>query len=219
MKTLRFSILVGAVVLGLTSRLQAVPTTINWNSGFANAGVLPDGNTTGWFDTRTVSGITGNSILDVNVFLDITGGWNGDYYAYLTHSSGFSVLLNRVGQTGGNPFGYGDAGLNVTLDDSAANGDIHLYQLTLDPLGGALTGTWRPDGSSFSSFNGLDPNGSWTLFVADLSNGEVGTVANWGLRIDAETGTVGVPDAGSTLTLLSMAFAALMWSARRRVTV
>ena len=59
------------------------------------------------------------------------------------------------------------------------------------------------------------------MFVADLSNGEVGTVANWGLRIDAKTqaGTVGVPDAGSTLTLLSIAFAALIWSACRGVTV
>jgi VPDSG-CTERM motif len=59
------------------------------------------------------------------------------------------------------------------------------------------------------------------LFVADLPNSEVGTVANWGLQIDAKTqaGTVSVPDAGSTLTLLSIAFAALIWSARRRVTV
>jgi len=129
----------------------AVPLTFSWNSGFANAGVVPDGNVTGWSDTRTLSGITENSILDVNVTLHLTGGWNGDLYAYLTHASGFSVLLNRAGRTSGNTFGYGDAGLNVTFDDAAANGDIHLYQ----SVGGFATSIangsgWAPDGRNGS---------------------------------------------------------------------
>ena len=32
--------------------------------------------------------------------LNLSGGWNGDLYAYLVHNSGFAVLLNRVGRNG-----------------------------------------------------------------------------------------------------------------------
>lgn len=53
-----------------------------------------------------------------------------------------------------------------------------------------MTGTWQPDGRTnspgsvldsqppdafLSSFNGLDPNGDWTLFVADVSGGDTHT--------------------------------------------
>src|SRR5688572_4200414 len=97
----------------------------SWNSGFANNGYVPDGNTTGWADTRTISGLA-EEISDVNVTLNVSGGYNGDLYVYLQHDSGFSVLLNRVGRTTTTPFGYGDAGLNVTFnDDAAQTTDIH----------------------------------------------------------------------------------------------
>lgn len=198
--TARCTALLGALVL-VAPTAQATLTIASWNSGFANAGVVPDGNVMGWSDTRVLSGIAENSILDVNVTLQLNGGWNGDLYGYLAHSSGFSVLLNRAGRTGGDAFGYSDAGLNVRFDDAAANGDIHLYQ-TVPGYATAITdgSAWAPDGRSaspmtvvgtdprtllLSSFNGLNPNGSWTLFLADLSGGEVITVAGWGLEINA----------------------------------
>jgi subtilisin-like proprotein convertase family protein len=34
-----------------------------------------------------------------------------------------------------------------------------------------------------SSFNGMDPNGQWTLFIADTSAGGEGTLVNWGMQI------------------------------------
>jgi hypothetical protein len=174
--------------------------TYTFSSGFANGGVIPDGNVAGWSDTRTISGIGGDdTILDVNVRLTISGGWNGDLYGYLVHGSGFAVLLNRVGRTSGNPFGYGDAGMAVTFDDQATETtDIHLYQAV---SGYNITGgtAWRPDGRNvdpatvldtdsrtalLSSFNGLGANGSWTLFLADVSSGETSTVVSWGLDIE-----------------------------------
>ena len=111
----------------------------------------------------------------MDVTLNISGGYNGDLYCYLTHGSGFSVLLNRVGQTSLNPGGYGDTGFAVTLSDLAAT-DIHNYQTVGYALNanGQLMGTWQPDGrtadpatvldtatrSAFlSSFNTLSPNG------------------------------------------------------------
>jgi len=114
-----------------------------------------------------------------------------------------AVLLNRVGRTQGNGFGYAGGGVDVTLADSAANGDIHSYRLVANPAGSVLTGAWAPDArnidpafsldtssrSAFLSlFYGLDPNGSWTLFVADASAGGASTLNSWGLQV------VGVPE-------------------------
>lgn len=184
-----------------------------WENGFENAGVVPDGNVAGWSDIRTLSGITEISVIDVNVALTLSGGWNGDLYAYLTHSSGFSVLLNRAGRTFGSEFGYADAGLDLLFDDAAANGDFHLYQTIPGYAVSIADGSrWSPDARNVNSlqvlntdartvfldsFNGLDPNGDWTLFLADFSNGEISTVTKWGLEIM----TVPEPTVGSFMVL------------------
>lgn len=146
------------------------------------------------------------SIGSVKVTLTIVSkegdsAFNGDLYVNLTHGGENSVLLNRVGAQA-QPLGYSDAGFDhVTFSDSAANGDVHVYRLTLngdhsDPLGGPLTGEWQPDARSsdpdtvdisdartefLSSFQGLDPDGEWTLFLADLSGGGVSTLESWSL--------------------------------------
>jgi len=187
-----------------SSLAQPVVYTFNFTNAFNNAGVVPDGSTLGWSDTRLISGIPGTNhgtaaILDVNVFLQISSGYNGDLYGYLAHPGGFAVLLNRVGLTNGTPFGYGDAGMNLKFDDSASNGDIHYYQLVfgyninngsswapdgrnIDPL--LVNGT-EPRGSLLDSFNGLNANGSWTLFLSDLSVGGQSTVMQWGMEVTA----------------------------------
>src|SRR4029079_14302154 len=76
------------------------------------------------------------------LYVSVTGGANGDLYATLAQDNGgFAVLMNRVGKTSGNPFGYADAGLSVTLDDQVGT-DIHNYG---GNLGNPLTGIWQPD--------------------------------------------------------------------------
>lgn len=131
----------------------------------------PDGSPIGIQDTRTIhSEIT--SISDLNLWISLGnpiagGAFNGDLYVTLTHDTGFSVLINRVGRRPGDAidarFGYGDNGFAITLDDQAPNGDIHAYRQQLPvTLGGPpglghdtpvdptylspLTGTWAPDG-------------------------------------------------------------------------
>jgi subtilisin-like proprotein convertase family protein len=197
MKTLRSTII--AVIAAVAINASADTYSLNFTNAFANSGVIPDGNTTGWFDTRTLSGISDPQITDVDVSLNIAGGFNGDLYAYLTHDSGFSVLLNRPGRPEGFGFGYTDAGLNLTLDDSAVLGDIHTYQATIGFATLISNGSaWSPDGRNvnplitldthprthlLNQMNGLNPNGEWTLFVADVSNGEQATLVSWGLTI------------------------------------
>ena len=169
---------------------------------------IPDGNpVVGVVNSQApATGI--DVITGLTVNLNIAGdaafpGWNGDLYAYLRHitpgGTGFTVLLNRTGVTSSNSFGYGDTGFNVTFDDAAANGDIHLYQNVITPAAlSLLTGTWKPDGRNvdpnavvdtdtrtalLSSFNTLSAKGTWTLFVQDLSSGATSTINSWGMTI------------------------------------
>jgi subtilisin-like proprotein convertase family protein len=88
-----------------------------------------------------------------------------------------------------------------------------------------LTGTFQPDARNtspltvlantgrtdfLSSFNGLDPNGDWTLFVADVSGGDTHTLVSWGLEA-----TGPIPEPGTT-TLLALGGLGLLLAAWRR---
>ena len=201
-------------------------------AGFTNTvnATVPDANPTGITSSGNLSGVSG-TISSVTVSLDITGGFNGDLYAYLVDPNGdLAVLLNRVGVTavgGNNYFGYGDTGFNVTLSDSSGN-NIHNYQsggvgtYTLNG-GGQLTGTWAPDGrnilpnstpsafdsgyptADLSAFNSTVPNGQWTLFIADLSGGGTSTLVSWGLTVvtvpEPQTWAMAVGGLGMLLAL------------------
>lgn len=205
---------------------QPVTNTIEF-SGLSLA--IPDvegANLSGVQDTREIS-MDYDSIVSVSVTLNIegsgSGAFNGDFYAYLTKGDDIAILLNRPGSTGTNPSGYGDNGLNVRFDDNAPNGDIHVYRLTLSgshnmplELGAQLTGSWAPDGRhvppqlsldthsrthTLDVFKGTDPNGEWTLFVADMESGGTGVLTSWGLEIAAvpEPRTMAMAILGSVL--------------------
>ena len=178
---------------------------------------VPDNSDTGLADYRNISAPGLTEIQSITVGLSFSGGWNGDLYAHLVHDSGFSVLLNRPGRTSGNPDGAGSSGMTILLDDTALS-DIH----TALPTVGLATGTFQPDArtedpllvtdtsprSAFlSSFTGLDPNGTWTLFVADQSPGATSTLQSWTLTITA------VPEPSAAL--LAFASAALLIRRRR----
>ena len=159
-----------------------------YTSGVVNT-VIPDGNPNGIESTITVSGLA-PVISDVVVYLNVSGGFDGDLYATLNlgGSSGTTVvLLNRIGSSPSNPFGSSTAGLGdptgetyeFSLSDAAAT-SIHNYDGT--------GSSYQPDGGTLSSFNGLNPNGDWTLFFADMASGGgsgPSTLVSWGLDITA----------------------------------
>ena len=194
-----FAAVGAASLLGSVAQGQVINTT----STSVNS-LVPDGNPVGITSSTTLSGISG-TISSVSVNLDITGGFNGDLYAYLVDPNGdIAVLLNRVGVGSGNAFGYSDTGFDITLSDGSPN--IHDYQLESPTINGdgQLTGTWAPDAlnidpqsspvtfdtdrlnnspiADLSSFTG-SANGNWTLFVADLSSGGQSTLVSWGLNV------------------------------------
>ena len=198
--------------------------------------VIPDGDLNGIQSSQMFTGLPG-AVAHVSVTLNISGGINGDLYAYLFHNNTSAILLNRVGRSSTSGVGYPDAGFgpdgslnSFSLDDQASH-DVHRYRTFGYVLngGGQLTGTWQPDGRAldplsagsmfdtaprsnpFSVFSGVDPNGLWTLFVADVSPVGESTLVSWGLVVE-------VPEPGSAgLILLGAAAALLYRRAHRRV--
>ena len=226
------SLSLGATLILSCLSANAAVYSLSYNSGFANSGVIPDANAAGWSDSRTVS-IADLSITDISVKLNVSGGYNGDLYAYLSYNGVLIPLLNRVGVAASSPsssFGYSDTGFNITL--SSTGNDVHFYGRNSPSFNGngQLTGTWQVDGRNidpasppgdfdsasrvtFSGLNGMNPNGTWTLFFADMSSGAQSTVVSWELDITA------VPEpANVALGVFGGLFVAFsVWRARRRV--
>lgn len=137
---------------------------------------------------------------------------NGDLYLTLTapvQSNGdvlTATLVNRPG-VGLDASGYQGNGLNITLFDgtdpnNSSIKDIHWYQQdTVYVPGQQVTGIYRSDGRSLTTsdqnyelynsmersatttiFEGINPNGNWTLAVADLGAGSgAAIIKSWGL--------------------------------------
>jgi len=214
---MKLKLLCGLVVLLASARLCAAAESATFSPGLA----IPDNDANGVSDTETFSSSI-TSITNVQISLDISGGFNGDMYAYLRHgNTGFAILLNRVDRTAGNLFGSSDNGFNITLSSSAAS-DVH----GASAGGGILTGTWQPDGRNidpenaldttartalFDSFNGLSASGDWTLFIADTSPVGTATFQDWTLKVE------GVPEPSALcLGLLGIGVFALRAHRTRR---
>jgi hypothetical protein len=169
---------------------------------------LPDGTGLGYANIQTVTTLpTAVQALRVRLNLQPGAGGmvNGDIYATVSYQASavapitaYSVLLNRPGRDAGagNEDGYYDNGMNVSL--GATGDDIHTYQLqTVPAVGAGLTGNWAADGrdvdpfdvvtgssrtSGLGSFQSLNPNGVWTLYVEDTMSGGLAKVMGWGLE-------------------------------------
>ncbi len=199
---------------------------------------IPDNDPSGIARTFQTSGLTVGVPYDLTVRLSVEptgfGAFNGDYYAYLLHETAsgsefrLAVLMNRVGSSASQPNGYSDSGFQLTFSDSALQ-DIHQYRVS---LGGAPTGlvsgTWQPDGRSMdpslaldtsprSAFlaplGQMDPNGHWTLFVADMEAGGSGKLTGWEVRAVPSATVIPEP---STVWMLGIGSAAAMGCRRRR---
>jgi len=211
MRTLT-AILIGFWLAAVSPRLAAGLTQTN-TFGNLNA-PIPGGDPAGLASFQTVtSAITNLSWLRVS--LCVVGDFNGDLYGYVRHVQGsvtnFCVLLNRPGRSASNPWGYDDCGFNVLFDDASPQGDVHIYEaVTNPPSGSPVTGPWQPDGrdvdpsvvldttpraSNLSSFSNSDPNGEWTLFLADMSYGSTNMLVSWALLL---SGTALPPVSWST---------------------
>jgi len=211
------------VMLGFASHAWAVLVDYSFDYTFIHE--IGDNDGKGVWNTQTIN-IPGATLLSsIQVSLNIDGGYNGDYYAYLRHGAGFAVLLNRVGVTTSGSSGYADSGFNVQFSDIAAYVDIHNYQSVFDPKGGNLTGTWQPDGRNLdpslvtdltgrtamlASFYDKNPNGDWTLFVADDSSLGIGTLSGWGMTMTVDVPAVPEPAISGVAAIAMVALLCLL---------
>jgi len=195
---MKLSISKSIIALVLGAGLTAQAGIFTYSGGSYS---IPDGSLAGVSSQISVSGLN-YQLADITVTLNLSGGYNGDLYAYLSYDGKLVPLLNRIGVTSGNAFGSSGAGMTVTFNDFGSLGDIH------SAGNGVLNGAYQADGrnisplSSGSSFdsasratldgtfgfgvNPVDPNGVWTLFFADVSSGGgTATLNSWSLNITA----------------------------------
>jgi subtilisin-like proprotein convertase family protein len=200
---------------------------------FTTLTAIPDESSSGIVTSVNVPeiGIVNSATLTLQVQAQ-TGqsAFLGDLYGTLLHESQSSVLLNRPGRRLGEPAGYSDnRSMGVTFTD-AATANIHDYRLTLNgdhstPLAGNLSGNWKPDGritdpdfvlttdastSLLANFIGTPSQGTWSVFLADLSTGGAHEVQSWSLLLDITP----VPEPGTWVCLTG--FGLLSWGFLRR---
>ncbi|MGA4644059.1 PEP-CTERM sorting domain-containing protein [Limisphaera sp. 4302-co] len=202
---------------------------------FTVQNAIPDGDLAGLADAHLLPpGPAPIESITVTLALSPAagGGFLGDLFVSLTRlETGYTVLLNRPGRSSRRPFGYSDGvPVRITFDDEAAY-DIHKYRSFLTgnddlPLDTPLTGVWQPDGRTnhpnfvletdlraapLSDMSGLSQEGTWMLFLADVSTGGAYILESWSLEVRY------VPEARvSTLLSLALLSAWLVRRFRRR---
>ncbi|HEY3439030.1 MAG TPA: Ig-like domain repeat protein [Actinotalea sp.] len=139
----------------------------------------------------TISGLAGTVSVVTVTFTGLTHSAVNDIDAMLVAPSGENlVLLSDVGDPATLAFA---SNATLTFSDAAA-GSV--------PTGNIPTGTYRPTnngaGDTFpapapspsalttlgGAFAGIDPNGTWQLYVVDDTSGDVGTMAGgWSLTL------------------------------------
>jgi subtilisin-like proprotein convertase family protein len=123
-------------------------------------------------DPITASGL-GTSCEEVRLYTEITHTWNGDLLITLTAPNGATgTVSNRRGGS------YNDVFNGTTWDMSAPNA-VATYAFSAD---GVVT-PLKPESNFVTGFDGLDPNGVWTLTITDNAGADVGVLARWDLTV------------------------------------
>ncbi len=131
---------------------------------------IPDNNPSGvaYSINFASSGLT---VGNITVSINLSGGYNGDIYAYLSHGSQISTLLN------GPSAGLSGSAMNITFVEGTGS---PIPTTSSANLSGSYTAY-----TDLATFNNTAPNGNWTLFFADLSPGDTSTLNTFSLDITA----------------------------------
>lgn len=172
--------------LGTTAFAFQLPGT----SSFTNAAVINipgQGGASTYPSTIQVSGLLGQTATAVVTLNGLTHGFPDDLDILLVSPTGQRVML--MSDAGG---GHAITNRVLTFNDSGA---------PLPDTATIFSGTYKPTdyeigdvlpppapagttGPLMASFNGADPNGAWSLYVADDSAGDGGSISNgWSLTL------------------------------------
>jgi len=193
----------GAQNLGTVAFSFVVSASRSFTNG--NVIIIPNyGAATNYPSTLTVSGITG-AVNKVTVNIrQLTHSWPEDIDMLLVGPAGQKVLL---------------------MSDAGAGNAINNVNLTLDDTAGAIpfattigSGAYRPTdyqpgdtipapapagpyGTNLSVFNGVNPNGVWSLYVVDDAAGDAGRIeGGWSLNIQTASPVPNSADVSVTAT-------------------
>lgn len=157
--------LIIALLLATTGLCRA-QDDVTFSSGTLDVSV-PEASPAGVsYDATFTTAPGGGTVEDLTVQLNVSGGFNGNFSAYLVAPNGTQVtLLNQPGVSGSDPFGNMGSGFNITL----ADGNLAITD-TLGTPGAVLTGTFAAVGS-LSAVNGSVADGTWSLLFSDLGSG------------------------------------------------
>jgi large repetitive protein len=138
-----------------------------------------------------VGGFRKGTVLDVNLVL-----------VGITHDGPVDIDLALVAPGGRTAQVMSDVGglatatnVTLTLDDQATNDIPFLlesgtFRPTDRPGAGEEISDFDVGGAvSLATFNGLDPNGTWSILVQDDQSGDVGSLSGWRLVITAKVKT------------------------------
>jgi uncharacterized repeat protein (TIGR01451 family) len=201
----------GAVVATLQLSGSGVSGTASFTFGtpnsFASGAIsIPDHGVGSPYPSVTnISGLTGY-VSKVTVKLNgFSHSFPSDVSVLLVNPAGKDVLLMSHAGSG---FTVGSA--NLTFDDTAV--------LSLPNASQISTGTYRPSsygaaakfpspapaaphGAALGGLNGIDPNGTWALYVVDDSTGDQGSISSWTLNITTVNPLAPVADLGIGMTV------------------
>lgn len=145
---------------------------------------IPDEDTTGLSDTRTLTTIGGTALgVDarlLKVCYQVTHTWVGDLVVSLTAPNGNTVVLMDQPGVPASGFGCGEDDLDVCIELGTGNEMENECNTTPPAISGDFTAF---NGTNLNLINlaGGNPNGNWTLKVRDLSGSDVGTLDSWSM--------------------------------------
>jgi subtilisin-like proprotein convertase family protein len=214
-----------ALSAGLATSAQAATFSNNLPITMpAGAPVVREGNADPYPSALSVSGVTGTVTKVTATLHGFEHTYPQDVDILLAGPQGqATILMSDAGDTTG---AVRDR-VDLTFDDSAPPLPCQDYQVTLpggtyaptnDPITAPLDcfqpadvfpapAPAGPYGAALSVFNGIDPNGTWNLYVVDDEGNDYGSIGGgWSLDFTIATPTVGQPsvagaaEVGKTLT-------------------
>jgi subtilisin-like proprotein convertase family protein len=206
-----------ALSAGLATSAQAATFSNNLPITMpAGAPVVRDGNADPYPSALSVSGVTGTVTKVTATLHGFEHTYPQDVDILLVGPQGQATLLmSDAGDTSGDVRDRVD----LTFDDSAPPLPCQDYQVTLpggtyaptnDPITAPLDcfqpadvfpapAPAGPYGAALSVFNGIDPNGTWNLYVVDDEGNDFGSIgAGWSLDFTIASPTVGQPSVAGT---------------------
>ncbi|MCB0795597.1 MAG: proprotein convertase P-domain-containing protein, partial [Flavobacteriales bacterium] len=134
--------------------------TVPWSSSPGTTITTTGG--VSYTDQIVVSGLSGEVLTDLNVYLDITHTWMGDLTIELESPLGTVVtIFDACGNVDN---------MNAELDDEAA-GPVPCIDL-------GNNGYFTPT-NPLSAFDGENFEGTWTMTITDVAGGDGGTWNTW----------------------------------------